>query len=309
MKRILSLLLVAVMLVGLFPSTLAADSNPEPRSLNATELTGLSRLDEEKQEPAENRQETPGYQPEDLVTVIVTLTDEPVLAGFDRSSVSGISAGEAVSQYLTDSAAETRQAQLQQAQSNLLSAMGQDVKLVSQWTNLVNAVAVEVPYGRLAEIQAMDGVESAYVQHVYDRPIEETGTLSQEGTHGYSYDLVGLSGAWEAGFTGKGMLVAVLNVGVRRVHQAFTENSFRNDPDDAKDGWELRYTEESMARLLQSTQLRANTGSEGQHIIYAHNDPYKNRKVPFAADYADGDLNVQPSDSNHPRVRYCGRLC
>ena len=56
MKRILSLLLVAVMLVGLFPSTLAADSNPEPRSLNATELTGLSRLDEEKQEPAENRQ-------------------------------------------------------------------------------------------------------------------------------------------------------------------------------------------------------------------------------------------------------------
>ena len=97
MKRILSLLLVAVMLVGLFPSTLAADSNPEPRSLNATELTGLSRLDEEKQEPAENRQETPGYQPEDLVTVIVTLTDEPVLAGFDRSSVSGISAGEAVS--------------------------------------------------------------------------------------------------------------------------------------------------------------------------------------------------------------------
>lgn len=172
MKRILSLLLVAVMLVGLFPSTLAADSNPEPRSLNATELTGLSRLDEEKQEPAENRQETPGYQPEDLVTVIVTLTDEPVLAGFDRSSVSGISAGEAVSQYLTDSAAETRQAQLQQAQSNLLSAMGQDVKLVSQWTNLVNAVAVEVPYGRLAEIQAMDGVESAYVQHVYDRPMK-----------------------------------------------------------------------------------------------------------------------------------------
>lgn len=92
--------------------------------------------------------------------------------------------------------------------------MGQDVKLVSQWTNLVNAVAVEVPYGRLAEIQAMDGVESAYVQHVYDRPIEETGTLSQEGTHGYSYDLVGLSGAWEAGFTGKGMLVAVLDTGL-----------------------------------------------------------------------------------------------
>ena len=78
MKRILSLILVAVMLVGLFPTTLAANSSPESQSLNATELTGLSRLDEEKQEPAENRQENPGYQPEDVVTGIVTLAEEPV---------------------------------------------------------------------------------------------------------------------------------------------------------------------------------------------------------------------------------------
>ena len=215
MKRILSLLLVAVMLVGLFPSTLAADSNPEPRSLNATELTGLSRLDEEKQEPAENRQETPGYQPEDLVTVIVTLTDEPVLAGFDRSSVSGISAGEAVSQYLTDSAAETRQAQLQQAQSNLLSAMGQDVKLVS----LVDQSGQRSgrgspPWPSRPKSRPWTGWKAPTQQHVYDRPIEEMGALPQEGTHGYSYDLVGLSGAWEAGFTGKGMLVAVLDTGL-----------------------------------------------------------------------------------------------
>ena len=89
------------------------------------------------------------------MTVIVTLEEEPVLAGFDRASVSGVSAGEAVSQYLTSRTAETRQAQLQKAQSNLLSAMGQDVKLVSQWTNLVNAVAVEVPYGKCMTVPSM----------------------------------------------------------------------------------------------------------------------------------------------------------
>ena len=316
MKRILSLLLVAVMLVGLLPSALAANSTPEPQSLEATELPGVSRLEEQAQELDSDRQPAPGYQPEDLVTVIVTLTEEPVLAGFERASVSGISAGKAVSQYLASSSAETRQAQLQKAQSNLLSAMGQDVKLVSQWTNLVNAVAVEVPYGKLAEIQAMDGVQNAYVQHVYDRPIDETGILSEEGTHGYSYDLVGLNGAWQEGLTGQGMLVAVLDtgldlqwsawgdssdpqVGVRRTHQAFTENSFKNDPSDAKNGWTLRYDYDSMAHLLQSTQLRATTGLNGQHIVYTHNDPYKNLKVPFAMDYADGDANVLPTTSNH----------
>ena len=316
MKRILSLLLVAVMLVGLLPSALAANSSPEPQSLEATELPGVSRLEEQAQEPDSDRPADPGYQPEDLVTVIVTLEEEPVLAGFDRASVSGVSAGEAVSQYLTSRTAETRQAQLQKAQSNLLSAMGQDVKLVSQWTNLVNAVAVEVPYGKLAEIQAMSGVQNAYVQHVYDRPIDETGILSEEGAHGYSYDLVGLNGAWQKGITGQGMLVAVLDtgldlqwsawgdssdpqVGVRRTHQAFTETSFRNDPNDAKNGWTLRYDYDSMARLLQSTQLRATTGSDGRHIIYDPNDPYKNLKVPFAMDYADGDANVLPTTSNH----------
>lgn len=96
MKRILSLLLVAVMLVGLLPSALAANSSPEPQSLEATELPGVSRLEEQAQEPDSDRPADPGYQPEDLVTVIVTLEEEPVLAGFDRASVSGVSAGEAV---------------------------------------------------------------------------------------------------------------------------------------------------------------------------------------------------------------------
>ena len=103
--------------------------------------------------------------------------------------------------------------------------MGQDVKLVSQWTNLVNAVAVEVPYGKLAEIQAMSGVQNAYVRHVYDRPIDETGILSEEGAHGYSYDLVGLNGAWQKGITGQGMLVAVLDTGLDLQWSAWGDSS------------------------------------------------------------------------------------
>ncbi|MFR8335065.1 MAG: hypothetical protein ACLU9S_24065 [Oscillospiraceae bacterium] len=59
-------------------------------------------------------------------------------------------------------------------------------------------------------------------------------------------------------------------------------------PTDAKNGWTARYDYDSMARLPAITQLRATTGSDGRHIIYDHNDPYKNLKVPFAAGLCRG---------------------
>ena len=73
------------------------------------------------------------------------------------------------------------------------------------------------------------------------------------------------------------------------------DDSFRSDLTDA----ELRYTNGSLARFLQTTQLVATTGMDGQKIEYGNNDLYKNRKVPYAADYADGDLNVFPANSDH----------
>lgn len=47
-----------------------------------------------------------------------------------------------------------------------------------------------------------------------------------------------------------------------------------------------------MERFLERTQLFAITGASGQLIVYDDNALYKNLKVPFAADYADGDVNV-----------------
>lgn len=88
---------------------------------------------------------------------------------------------------------------------------------------------------------------------------------------------------------------ANLQTGVRRVHEAFTNDSFRT----AEGKENVRYTNASLRRFLEEHQLRATTGSSGQQFTWANNALYKNLKVPFACDYADGDLNVMPMDSNH----------
>lgn len=322
MKRILAMLLAFALLAGLMPAAVAANSTPgqDRQVLTAEEISDVSRLDEPARE-AEERTVQP-YQPDDLVTVIVELEQAPVLEHYVPNVLAGESAGAAVSAYLTGDAARQESLALQDSQTAAIAQIrkaadaGSDFQVTNRWTTLINAVSVQVPYGKLEEIRSLEGVKRAYVEHVYDRPVEELADISTGGIYGYSYNMTGLGAAWEAGLTGQGMLVAILdtgldlnytawgdsanlNVGIRRVHEAFTDDSFMHDPDDAESGWELRYTNESLRLFLESTQLRATTGADGSKLTWSNNALYKNRKVPYACDYADGDVNVQPTDSDH----------
>lgn len=185
-------------------------------------------------------------------------------------------------------------------------------RILSQWTGIVNGLAVRVPFGMLDDIRQMPGVKGAYLSNTFSAPQSEE--VEQAGTAGYSYSIVDVGAAWELGYTGAGMLVAILDTGldleysswydeelgenvtgIRSVHEAFTNDSFRSQ--DGLDS--LRWTNESLAAFLEETQLRATTGTDGNKITYDNNALYKNRKVPYAADYSDGDVNVRPEGNNH----------
>ena len=149
-------------------------------------------------------------------------------------------------------------------------AAGMELKLTGRYVNAVNAISLRIPYGKLESLRSVEGVRNAYVERVFDRPVTTSGTAI-EGNHGYSYNMTNLGDVWAEGYTGQGMLVAVMDTGldldyttwgdfqtgVRRVHEAFTDDSFRSDLNDAQ----LRYTNGSLARFLQTTQLIATTGS------------------------------------------------
>ncbi len=333
MRRVIALLLTLVMLLGLVPSAMAADRSAADASVvEAEEVSGTPRLDAiaENTAAAEDAQPT-GYQPGDMVTVLVELEGAPLLESFSAQGTAAGSVGAEVAAYLAGSRAETQDAalrreqrsvfaEIQAAQPAVLSAEGISAgtpQLTDQWTVLFNGMAVRAPYGMLDTIRQLDGVKSAHVQHVYSQP-EPAQTTA--GVAGYSYDMVHLQEVWSKGYTGKGMLVAVVDsgldmeysswwsdednanvTGLRRVHEAFRDDSFYSDLSDS----DLRYTKESLLAFLNGRELNANKLSAASDEAM-----YKTRKVPFAFDYAgdadpytgeiiSGDVNVRNSGSNH----------
>ncbi len=306
MKRLLAMVLCLSMVFGLLPA-LASAETPAPAKtiVTATELPGNSRLEDVKLPQKENHRL---YAEDEMVTVIVEFTDEPILGGFVAKGTGSV--GSQISEYLVSSAPRAEAMVHSQNQTVLAmgKAVGAELTVLNRWTNVVNAVSLRVPYGQLESLRTVAGVKSVQVERVFDRPVTTKGETI-DGTHGHSYNMTALGEVWAAGYTGQGMLVAVLDTGldmiystwgdnvtgIRRIHEAFTDASFLSDLSDS----DLRYTNGSLARFLQSTQLRVTTGANGNKIEYANNALYKNRKVPFAADYADGDLNVYPGASDH----------
>lgn len=309
---------------------------PEENSdgmLTATEVEGESRLDgiwkDNTENTAEETRNWPVYTADEIVTIIVELNDAPVMDYYDvttyAASDEDTSAGEAVSEFLASDDVKEAAEELIAEQESVISEINElmteevsaysrkataGVEVLGQWSIITNAFAVEIPYGKLDEVRELPDVKRAYVQHVYSLPEPvNTAVVDGKSTYSYSYDLVGVEDVWSAGYTGKGMLVAVLDSGldiktdwegkVVRTHEAFTEDSFMSKSEDGTFDWELRYTEESMTEFLAETQLVSNTGNSGNHITYDNNALYKNIKVPYAADYADGDVNVCPSSSDH----------
>ena len=314
----------------------AEDTESTYRNVQAEEVSGTPRLDAISGNVGSSDADRPAsYRDDEMVTIIVELEEAPLMdayamqpytVGDDSETV-----GEAVSQFLASDEAmqaadELRNEQLtifneiQAMQPATMSAdeTSSSVTLTAQWTVLLNGMAVRAPYGMLDAVKSLDGVKRAYVEHTYDEPDEpvtDAGDIA-----GYSYDMVHLNEAWEAGYTGKGLLVAVLDTGVdiesaawyddeknenvfgiRRIHEAFRDNSFKTDVKDS----ELRYTKSSLLNFLSGRKLNANSMSAASNA-----DMYKTRKVPFAFDYAGetdsttgeiigGDVNVRNTSSDH----------
>ena len=223
-KRMIALVLALFLVIGLLPVVRAVETGEsnQNRTVSATELPGQTRLSAgaDSEDPSLS-----AYADTDMVTVIVELNAPSLMDGYSVSTFSAEeSAGAALSDYLTSASAQAASEALVEQQNEVLAQLDNGVatysadntqvpvQVLSQWTSLVNGMAIRIPYGRLSEIQSLPEVKNAYVAHTYEAPAPAIG--GENSTYGYSYDLVNLSTAWGKGYTGKGMLVNAAFPGV-----------------------------------------------------------------------------------------------
>lgn len=223
----------------------------------------------------DSSQQVTAYAPDERVRIVIELEDAPLL---DSHKVSQYAS---VTEFLDSNAAQSAERKLERARKAVKSQLAtklDDVEVRYEYTTVFNGLSVEADYADLETIQDLPGVKDAYVSQVYQliEPVNETKLAD-------SVPSIGGDISQETGYTGKGMVVAILDTGLDTSHEAF-QNAV-NAP---------KFTKQDIADKLASDSLRV--GNVNVNSIY------QSDKIPFAYDYYDNDTNVSGGNSHGTHV-------
>lgn len=223
----------------------------------------------------DSSQQVTAYAPDERVRIVIELEEAPLL---DSHKVSQYAS---VTKFLDSNAAQSAERKLERARKAVKSQLAtklDDVEVRYEYTTVFNGLSVEADYADLETIQDLPGVKDAYVSQVYQliEPVNETKLAD-------SVPAIGGDIVKNTGYTGKGMVVAILDTGLDTSHEAFQNKV--NEP---------KFTKQNIANKLASDSLRV--GNVNVDSIY------QSDKIPFAYDYYDNDTNVSGGNSHGTHV-------
>lgn len=223
----------------------------------------------------DSSQQVTAYAPDERVRIVIELEDAPLL---DSHKVSQYAS---VTEFLDSNAAQSAERKLERARKAVKSQLAtklDDVEVRYEYTTVFNGLSVEADYADLETIQDLPGVKDAYVSQVYQliEPVNETKLAD-------SVPAIGGDISQDTGYTGKGMVVAILDTGLDTSHEAF--RNVVNAP---------KFSKQDIADKLASDSLRV--GNVNVNSIY------QSDKIPFAYDYYDNDTNVSGGNSHGTHV-------
>ncbi len=218
------------------------------------------------------------YTSQTPVRTLITFEEEPVIRLEGMSVALGSDLGQAELQ-----AARKIEARQLTTLERAEKALGYEIPLHGQFSLLTNAVAATVNYGDLAAISKLEGIKSAVLMPSYAVPEVELGSISEQIVLEPNMKFVGpgmgANQAWDVGYKGEGMSVAIIDTGISLTNPAFTTQP--TDPDA------VAYTRQDIAAILDSKELNA----ERLSADTALDTVYYSAKIPFGFDYADAVAN------------------
>ncbi len=147
------------------------------------------------------------------------------------------------------------------------------------YTVAMNGLAITVPYGTLEAIRQIDGVLEAVVCTEYYAP--EGHESSYSPSMYATSETFGTAQTWEElGYTGTGMVIAVIDTGLDLDHPSFVDAP-------AGASMDLSYIADILPQL-NAYRLYNNSSP----IKLTAEDLYVNEKVPFGFNYADNSIDV-----------------
>ncbi len=274
MKRVYAWLLAFCMVFSMALTSVSAEEATEA----PTEETG-TQLVVEKLEGVESglslrlengvSKEDFNISPEEEVRVIVVLEGESVVSA-DSGAVYNAQTAAQLSALESD-----QEEVIAQIEDTVLD--GETLEVTQQFGWLVNGFAANIPYGKMSEIAALDGVSKVVLQTRYEPCAVEEGTLSPKTSS--DGVMIGRENAWAQGYTGKGMTIAIIDSGLDTDHPNFAAL-----PQDALNGNSM--TESQLSGLVAGLNAaEMYTGLTAENL-------YRSTKVPFAFNYGDMGLDV-----------------
>ena len=298
MKRFLAILLVLVMCLttlGVVPAMAvepAAEESDDAISARWTDKDSLPPADQEIT-PHEVEGEIPpadevdlsndenALKASDIVTVIVELEGEPLADAATGELDTFISspAGLQLEQDLLNEQASVRagiEALTGKTETASVNGAGD---LTYSYTTVLNGFSMKLPYGKLDEVRSLNGVKNVWVAEQYSLPEDLSAddyTISMNSSTG----MIGSTEANAMGYDGTGTIVAILDTGFMKAHEAFSVM-----PTDTK------YSRDDIASLLQSQSLASK--------VTDVDSVYINEKAPYGYDYANGDADPEAVGQAH----------
>ena len=251
------MLLAVLMVLAAAPMSFAAGSPAAEAPVNPEAL----RTDDRHVEAPD---------PDEIVTVMVKLKGSPVAAvtkdvrSQDAANVTALlKAGQ--------DKAEKRIAEL---------FTDADMKINFRYQLLFNGFSISMPRRMIEKVAALDEVEKAYIAPAWNAP---TAMVGENDRLSSSVGFINADDAWNAGYTGKGTTIAILDTGAVVAHNAFST---------APSGQKM--SSSSVSSLLANNNMQCEQLYSG---TLSASGLYYSGKIPFRFDYAGKDTDVSHSDA------------